>query len=117
MLLVLLVNDKAVRLNDPQIRISLLRHLTLISYLFICADFSYAVIAATKKNLFIYKQNCSVSSDLRNRKTGHKFNQVGKQFLLSLNSTDEILGLHVTSRYLFVLTKHLVSIYYVGDVE
>ncbi|XP_065205001.1 nudC domain-containing protein 1 [Planococcus citri] len=80
-------------------------------------DFSYAVISATKQNLFIYKQNCSVVSDLRNRKTGHKFNQVGKQFLVSLNSTDEIVGVHVTRRYLFVLTKNLVSIYYIGNVE
>lgn len=88
-----------------------------ILLLFFTVDLSYSVIATTKQNLFLYKQRCSVSSDLRNRKTGHKFSHVGKQYLVSLNTSDEILGVYAANDYLFVLTKQLISVYYMKDVK
>lgn len=85
--------------------------------MYFISDLSYAVIAATKQNLFIYKQNCSVNSELRNRKTGHKFSSVGKQYLISLNTSDEILGIHATNENLFVLTKNSLCVYCVKNVN
>ncbi|KAK7574104.1 hypothetical protein V9T40_011295 [Parthenolecanium corni] len=80
-------------------------------------DFSYSVIAATKQNLFVYKQNCHVDSELRNRKTNQKFSKVGKQYLISLNTTDEILGLRATNEFVVVLTSNCVHLFDMKDIE
>ncbi|XKL69473.1 hypothetical protein PGB90_007242 [Kerria lacca] len=79
-------------------------------------DLSYAVIATTKQILFIYKQNCIVNTELRNRKTGHTFSKIGKQYLITLNTPDEILGIHASDDFLIVLTKWYVHIYWIKNV-
>lgn len=82
-----------------------------------CIDFSYAVIATTKQNVFVYKQNCAVNGDLRNRKSGRKFANVGKQFLITLSCTDEILGLHASNDFIFVLTRSSLFVYRMKNVD
>nr|XP_018899756.1 PREDICTED: nudC domain-containing protein 1 [Bemisia tabaci]XP_018899757.1 PREDICTED: nudC domain-containing protein 1 [Bemisia tabaci] len=74
-------------------------------------DFSYAAICETTRHVYLYKQSCSVSSELRNRKTGSRIGAVAKQHLINLPSSEEVLGVQANEKSLFVLTTaHLYSL-------
>ncbi|XP_041376317.1 nudC domain-containing protein 1-like [Gigantopelta aegis] len=74
-----------------------------------CApNLSYAVICECVRHIYIYRQNSPVLSPLRNRKTGQQVSAIAKQQVVALESTDNILGLHVTNRQIFVATGKTV---------
>ncbi|CAG9531447.1 unnamed protein product [Cercopithifilaria johnstoni] len=78
------------------------------------ADCSYAVIVEGKRHAFIYWQPSTITSDLRNRKTGRRVAGVAKQQLISLSKssefcdanavTENIAGIHADNEFLFILT-------------
>ncbi|CAF0762982.1 unnamed protein product, partial [Didymodactylos carnosus] len=58
-------------------------------------DFSYVVICDMKTHLYLYKQNSTDNlpgTSLRNRKTGQVISTIAKQYMISLENHDEILG-------------------------
>ncbi|VDK69813.1 unnamed protein product [Onchocerca ochengi] len=78
------------------------------------ADCSYAVIVEAKRHAFVYWQPSTITSDLRNRKTGRQVAGVAKQQLISLSKPSEfcdtsavmenIVGVHADNEFLFILT-------------
>lgn len=71
----------------------------------LCApDCSYAVICDCVRHMYIYRQPTAVLSPIRNRKTGQEVGAVAKQQLVSLDAVDNIIGIQVTNKYVFVTT-------------
>ncbi|VDK68737.1 unnamed protein product [Litomosoides sigmodontis] len=78
------------------------------------ADCSYVVIVEGKRHAFVYWQPSTITSDLRNRKTGRRVAGVAKQQLISLSKPSEfcdasavaenIVGVHADNEFLFILT-------------
>lgn len=75
---------------------------------------SYAAICDCARHVYIYRQPSSISSPLRNRKTGRQVNAVAKQQVISLESVDNILGVQATEEKLFLVTNNML---YVIDVR
>ena len=76
-------------------------------------DLSYAVICDCVRHVYIYKQPAALLAPLRNRKTGREVGAVAKQFVVSLESTETIMGLQATNSRLFVMTNkelHIVKV-------
>jgi hypothetical protein len=70
-----------------------------------CApDFSYVFIADCVRHIYVYRQPTSISSPIRNRKTGETIGTVAKQQLVSLESTENILGVRGTRERIFVVS-------------
>ena len=71
------------------------------------SDYSYALIADLSTHLYLYKQHSPASNvpgtTLRNRKTGQLVESIAKQYMISLESREEILGLATTSERIYVL--------------
>lgn len=71
------------------------------------SDCSYALIADLRTHLYLYKQESPASNlpgtTLRNRKTGQLVQSIAKQYMISLENHDEILGLITTSERIYVL--------------
>ncbi|XP_071957823.1 nudC domain-containing protein 1-like isoform X2 [Antedon mediterranea] len=68
-------------------------------------DTSYAVLCDCVRHLYIYHQPSPTLSPLRNRKSGRVVNELAKQQVISLDVTDDILGMQATNQRLFVLTS------------
>lgn len=78
-------------------------------------DYSYAAIVEAKRHAFIYWQPTSISSDLRNRRSGRHVGDVAKQHLIALSKrqnalsdpeavSDDIVGVFADNRAIFILT-------------
>lgn len=67
-------------------------------------DLSYLAICDALKHVYIYRQPNEVGSDLRNRKTGQVVSHISKQHVVSIDPPVDILGVHATNDFLFVLT-------------
>ncbi|CAH1779692.1 unnamed protein product [Owenia fusiformis] len=74
-------------------------------YVVCSPNMSYAVISDCVRHIYIYRQPTSTLSPLRNRKTGQEVSTVSKQQMVSIASTENILGLQATNNRLFVCTK------------
>lgn len=75
-------------------------------------DYSYSAIFDTQKHIYIYKQSSEkVETQLKNRKTGKLISQVAKQYLISLDSDQEIYGYYCANDFLIVLLKEQCFIY------
>ncbi|XP_041455134.1 nudC domain-containing protein 1-like isoform X1 [Lytechinus variegatus] len=71
-----------------------------------CApDMSYCVLCDCSKHAYIYRQPADIPSPLRNRKSGRVVGQIAKQQVVSLDASDDILGLQATNERLFILTS------------
>jgi hypothetical protein len=68
---------------------------------------SYGFIADIRTHSYIYKQYSPTSNlpgtSLRNRKTGKLIETIGKQFMISYDNHDEILGLITTNERAYIL--------------
>lgn len=75
---------------------------------------SYACIADANSHLYIYK---SVASDtqLKNRKSGKMVTNIAKQYLISLESDDEIYGLYCSNDFIIVLLSHTCYLYKINS--
>ncbi|GFR94568.1 NudC domain-containing protein 1 [Elysia marginata] len=84
-----------------------------------CApDMSVAVIADAQRHIYLYRQNVSVLSPVRNRKTGQQITTVAKQQVLALDcQPDIILGLAVTNTKIFVATDQKIFVYVIKADE
>ncbi|CAG9575343.1 unnamed protein product [Danaus chrysippus] len=74
-------------------------------------NFSYSVVCEAKKHIFIYK--CAAQeTQLRRRTAGvMKTVKVGQQHVINIDMFGEVLGVHATNEYLFILTeKNLLAI-------
>ncbi len=67
---------------------------------------SYAVVIEYNRHAYVYWQPSIVESDLRNRKSGQKIPKVAKQQLISLNTTEEIIGVQAFDKVLILSTKN-----------
>ena len=75
-------------------------------------DMSYVAILDTQKHIYIYKQSSEkVETQLKNRKTGKLVSHVAKQYLISLDSDQEIYGYYCSNDFLIVLLKDGCFIY------
>ncbi|XP_060596729.1 nudC domain-containing protein 1-like isoform X1 [Ruditapes philippinarum] len=77
-------------------------------------DYSYSAICDNSKHIYLYRQNIPVATPLRNRKTGQQVNAVAKQQVISLDTTNDILGIQTTNERLFILTKDKLFMIKVG---
>ncbi len=68
-------------------------------------DLSYLGICDASKHVYIYRQPHDIGTDLRNRKTGEIVSHISKQHVVSLDPPLDILGVHPTNDFLFVLTS------------
>ncbi|GFO43494.1 nudc domain-containing protein 1 [Plakobranchus ocellatus] len=81
-------------------------------------DMSVAVVADGHRHVFLYRQNVSVLSPLRNRKTGQQISSVAKQQVLALDcQPDTILGLVVSNSKIFVATDQKIFVYVIKADE
>jgi hypothetical protein len=81
-------------------------------------DFSFAIICDCVRHIYIYRQPLAILSPLRNRKTGREVSALAKQQLVSLDSVDNIMGLHVQNDKLYILAgRTLFMIKIVADTE
>ncbi|KAK0061731.1 nudC domain-containing protein 1 [Biomphalaria pfeifferi] len=75
-------------------------------------DMSVAAIADSQRHIYLYKQEVSVLTPLRNRKTGQQIKSVAKQQVLSLDaSPDVILGIKLTNSKMFIATEQKILVY------
>ena len=78
-------------------------------------DSSYVCIADARKHIYVYKQDSEqVETQLKNRKTGKMVSHVAKQFLISLDSDQEIYGIYCANDYLIVLLSDQCYLYKVN---
>jgi hypothetical protein len=65
---------------------------------------SYVVVADCVRHIYVYRRPTSIASPLRNRRTGETVAAIARQQLISLESTEEILGLRANSTDIFVVS-------------
>ncbi len=83
-----------------------------------CApDFSYVVICDSVRHIYLYRQPSPTLTPLRNRKTGQEVSSISKQQMISLESSDTILGIQATNEKLIVLTSHMLYIITVNATD
>ncbi|XP_038068788.1 nudC domain-containing protein 1-like isoform X2 [Patiria miniata] len=73
-------------------------------------DCSYALVCDCVRHLYVYRQPSAILSPLRNRKSGRVVSQIAKQQLVSLETTDDILGVAAADDRLFVLTNNQLCV-------
>jgi hypothetical protein len=64
---------------------------------------SYVAIADCVRHIYVYRRPTSISSPLRNRRTGETVSAVARQQLISLDSTEDIMGMRANGTDLFVV--------------
>ncbi|CAL1279257.1 unnamed protein product [Larinioides sclopetarius] len=67
--------------------------------------FQFSVVSDCSRHLYLYCQPESITSALRNRKTGESIAHIAKQYVISLEECDRMLGLQVSPECIFVLSK------------
>ena len=67
------------------------------------SDYSLAVLSDNTRHVYVYRQPASISSPIRNRKTGRQVAAVAKQQLITLDSVDTIYGLQASADKGYVL--------------
>ena len=70
-------------------------------------SFNYSVICDNRKHIYLYRQpeSLAAETELRNRKSGQRIEKVARQQVITLDSSDEIMGLVAMELSLYVLTK------------
>jgi len=75
----------------------------------VCApNLSFAAVADCTRHLYVYHRPRPVATLLHNRKTGQKVGAVARQQVVSLDSSDEILGLRANDTHIFVLCRRVL---------
>lgn len=76
-----------------------------------CApDMSYTVLVDCVRHVYLYRQPEPTATPLRNRKTGLKVGTIAKQQLVSLDSTEQILGVYASNHMLLLLTSRMLYV-------
>lgn len=80
-----------------------------------CApNFSYAAIADTNKHIYVYK-SVAADTQLKNRTTGKLMSHIAKQYLISLESDDEIYGVYCGNEFMVVLLSQSCFLYKINN--
>jgi len=66
---------------------------------------SYVAICDTDRHVYIYRQPTPVQSDLRNRRTGQAVSHIATQQVLTVDSSDNIVGFKATGVSVYALTQ------------
>jgi len=69
-------------------------------------NFNFSAICDDSRHIYIYRQPKPIENELRNRKTGVRVAGVAVQQVITLDNTEEILGMQATPSFLFIITKH-----------
>ena len=81
-----------------------------------CApNLSFVAVADCARHLYVYHRPKPVATSLHNRKTGQKVAAIARQQVVSLESTDEILGLRANDTHIFVLCGRVLHAVRVVD--
>lgn len=67
------------------------------------ADLSFAAICDSTRNVYIYRNDVAVDSELKNRKTGKIVKTVARQHVITLDKPGAILGFAVALHNVFIL--------------
>ncbi|CAH0722115.1 unnamed protein product, partial [Brenthis ino] len=69
-------------------------------------NFSYSVVCEATRHIFIYKSSANQDCQLRKRTAGVMKNiKIGQQHVVNIDKYGEVLGIHATNDYLFILTE------------
>lgn len=80
-----------------------------------CApNLSYACIADINKHLYVYR-SVAADTQLKNRTTGKLINHIAKQYLISLDTDDEIYGLHCGNNFIIVLCSNSCYVHQINS--
>ncbi|XP_046396299.1 nudC domain-containing protein 1 [Ischnura elegans] len=83
-----------------------------------CApDASYVAVCEASQYVYVYRQPAQLAGDgqLRNRRTGQQISRVARQQLISLPSSQEILGVHASVTALYILVEDKLLAYMVNQ--
>jgi len=58
--------------------------------------------------MYCQPENLHSNLELRNRKTGESIAHIAKQYVISLEDCDRILGMQVSKECIFVLSKSML---------
>lgn len=76
---------------------------------------SYACICDANRHVYVYKHNShKVESSLRNRKSGKVVTHVSKQYVISLDSDEDIIGIYCSNEYIVLLFVDSMSFIHVN---
>lgn len=70
-------------------------------------DFSYSIICEPNRHLFIYKNSYDTANGLKNRTTNARAN-IGQQKLITLDESDEVLGILCENDVAILLTQNRI---------
>lgn len=73
--------------------------------LFLSSDMSYVAICDTSRHVYLYRQPSAIGTELRNRSSGRRVQQIAKQQLVQLESDAHVLGCQAATNHLFLLTE------------
>merc|ERR1712203_505665 len=74
----------------------------------------FSVICDSSRHLYLYRQPEALAAELglRNRKSGERIERVARQQVITLESTEEVLGLVAKEEVVYVLTATaLISLF------
>ena len=74
-------------------------------------DFSYAAVADVSRYIYVFRQPTALASPLRNRKTGQVVAEKSDQQVITIESNERIVGMHTTTKHLFVLAGDVMYVY------
>jgi len=57
-----------------------------------------------------YRKNCPLNSSLRNRSTGAKMDDIGRQQMVNIQCQDRFIGATCTNNHLYLITKEMFKI-------
>lgn len=73
-------------------------------------DMSYAIICQARRHIFYYNGTYDTAGGLKNRNTGTKIS-IGKQNLIALDESEEVLGVLCENEVTLILTqKHVLCL-------
>ncbi|KAF1769430.1 hypothetical protein GCK72_001247 [Caenorhabditis remanei] len=73
-------------------------------------NISLACIVEGNNRVLLYSQKVEISGSLSNRKTAQKVSHVSKQYLLRVDCSDPIRGVHLTETHIFAATKEHIHV-------
>jgi len=76
-------------------------------------NFSFSVLIDCKRHAYVYHRPSAIANPVRNRRTGQTIGEIAKMNVISLESSDDIQGYHVTNSQLVLLqgsTIHIIKV-------
>ena len=74
-------------------------------------NFSYAVVCDSNRHVYVYRQPTAIATDLRNRKTGQKVHEMANQQCISLETDEQIAGVHVNNEKIMLMVGDVMHVF------